>query len=47
MSHENKRILSTFSEKSNVNGEYSQPESEGLSVAMVLCAISDDKYLSL
>lgn len=47
MSHENKRIWSTFSEKSNVNGEYPQPESEGLSVAMVLYAISDDKSLSL
>ncbi|MGH9988797.1 MAG: hypothetical protein ACRD8W_33105 [Nitrososphaeraceae archaeon] len=46
MSHENKRILSTFSEKSNVNGEYPQPESESHSIAMVLCAISDDKSLS-
>lgn len=46
MSHGNKRILSTFSEKSNINGEYPQTESEGLSVAVV-CAISDDKSLSL
>jgi hypothetical protein len=47
MSHGNKRILSTFSEKSYINGEYPQTASEGLSVAMVLCAISDDKSLSL
>jgi hypothetical protein len=47
MSHGNKRILSTFSEKSDINGEYPQTASKGLSVAMVLCAISDDKSLSL
>lgn len=47
MSHGNKRILSTFSEKSDINEEYPQTASEGLSVAMVLCAISDDKSLSL
>ena len=46
MSHGNKRILSTFSEKSNVNGEYPQPEFESHSIAIVLCVISDEKSLS-
>lgn len=47
MYYENEKIFNNLFEKSNTSVEYIQSESDGLSVAKVLSAISDDKSWSL
>ena len=46
MHYENEKTVNTFSDNSNTD-ECAQTKSDGLSVAKVLYAISDDKSLSL
>jgi hypothetical protein len=47
MYFENEKIFNNLFEKGNTGGEESQSESDGLSVAKVLNAISDDRSWSL
>ena len=47
MNYGNKKILTTFFEKGSTSKEYVQSETDGLSVATVFNAISDDKSWSL